>query len=119
MHCFGLQCPPGSVLCEFEEVAIAGSDVRRESSCYGLDGKVLLRAVSQAPNSRGEVILNNYRFYGPGVYDKERVNYSRKRLFKKRSKSSLDLQLKEMNDMRQKMQQEFAKKLKGNVMGKF
>lgn len=104
-------------MCVYQEKS-KNSTIFGDASCIDRSRRVLLRGGTQTANPRMDVILNQYRFFGPGVYNKERVNYSRKQFFKrmKNSKASVDRQF---EDMRSQMNEEFAKKLKGNVMRKW
>lgn len=97
---------------------VANATVIGEASCMDKESAVMLRKSFRWTNPKGDVVLNQYQFYGPGIYSKERVNYARQGVFK-RSKTTKVTMEKRLEDMRKKLHEDFAEKLRGNVMNKW
>lgn len=105
--------------CLYEEKSIvANSSVIGKASCLDRTNKELLTGVFQSPNPKGDIVLNKYQFFGPGVYNKDRVNYSKKNFFKEMKLSKVNME-KYFEDMRRDMHEDFAKRLRGNAMNKW
>lgn len=106
-------------MCLYKEKSVeTNASVIGKASCVSIRRRVLLSGWTQSPNPKGEVVLNQYRYYGPGVYNKERVNYSRKRFFKRLRITKLSVE-RQLEDMRQRMNEELADKLTSHVFRNF
>lgn len=78
-----MKCPSESVTCLYEEKSNAANlTIVGEAQCLNPDNDVVLRERTTKSNLKGENILNRYKFYGPGVFNKERINY-KDRTFKR------------------------------------
>ena len=71
------------------------------------DGKVLFKREKSTPNFKGDQIFNQYKYYGPGVYTKERVKYDNKNFMKKISDSKATVQ-RYLDTLRAKFNRDFA-----------
>lgn len=79
IECFGVKCPSGSVACFFEEKSVIhNSKVVGQSLCLNKNFEMVLRGGSETINPKRNAILNRYTFIGPGIYNKQRINYKRK-----------------------------------------
>lgn len=63
-------------MCLFEEKSVANhSKVIGQSLCFDANHEMVLRGRTVGANPKGEVIINRYKFIGPGIYNKQRINY--------------------------------------------
>lgn len=116
--CFGVKCPPPSVMCVLKEKSQKLEGVPKvveEVQCIGRGHEVLLRGGSVRPNPKDDVILNQYQFYGPGTYSKDRIDITRRNFFKRFRSPKLSLK-RQLEDMRRKMTEDLAETLRGNIM---